>query len=204
MTLRALSIAATGGRALMGKIDTISNNLANVNTVAFKKTRANFSDLFYQQIQRAGFGEPGLNQHPTGIAYGTGVQLSSTEKLFRQGSLEQTERQLDVAIDGQGFFRVTLPDNTIGYTRAGNFKIDALTDSIDSIDGTLDAKVLAPHAVTTKVKVQPSQAGDALKIKIADSTPTQYAGRLRFTYLKGCAPGVHLGVPNAGRFWIGN
>ncbi len=149
MTLRALSIAATGGRALMGKIDTISNNLANVNTVAFKKTRANFSDLFYQQIQRAGFGEPGLNQHPTGIAYGTGVQLSSTEKLFRQGSLEQTERQLDVAIDGQGFFRVTLPDNTIGYTRAGNFKIDAEGNVVTPNGFLLEPALSIPENITS-------------------------------------------------------
>ena len=149
MTLRALSIAATGGRALMSKIDTIANNLANVNTTAFKKTRANFSDLFYQQIQRAGFGEADRNQNPTGIAYGTGVQLVSTEKLFQQGSLERTDRQLDIAVDGQGFFRVTLPDNTIGFTRAGNLNVDSEGNVVTPNGYLLEPALSIPENITS-------------------------------------------------------
>ena len=125
MALRALSIASTGGRALMHQIDTIANNLANVNTTAFKRSRANFADLFYQQVQRAGFGEPGRNQSPTGLSFGTGVKLVSTEKLFEQGALKETQRQWDLAINGEGFFRVLLPDQTEAFTRAGNFNVDS-------------------------------------------------------------------------------
>ena len=148
MTLRALSIAATGGRALMNKIDTIANNLANVNTVGFKKGRANFSDLFYEQVQRAGFGQVGINQVPTGLSFGTGVRLSSTEKLFTQGSMEQTGRDLDMAIDGEGFLRVVLPDNTIAYTRAGNFNIDSEGSIVTSQGYRLEPSLSIPQNVT--------------------------------------------------------
>jgi flagellar basal-body rod protein FlgG len=122
--MRALSIAASGGRAMMRKVDTISNNLANVSTTGFKRTRANFADLLYQQMLRAGNPrESGAN--PTGTFYGTGVRLVGTEKIHTQGAFETTERQLDLAIEGEGFFRVVLPDGTLAYTRGGNFQIDA-------------------------------------------------------------------------------
>jgi flagellar basal-body rod protein FlgG len=124
MTLRALSIASTGGRALMSTIDTLANNLANVNTIGYKRSRTNFADLFYQQVNRAGFGTAGVNQHPTGLSFGTGVRLVSTEKVFTQGNLERTERDFDLAIDGDGFFRIILADGTPAYTRAGNFQRD--------------------------------------------------------------------------------
>lgn len=148
MTLRALSIAATGGRALMSKIDTIANNLANVNTTAFKKSRANFSDLFYEQIQRAGFGEVGRNQVPTGLAFGTGVRLTSTEKIFGQGALERTDRDLDLAIDGEGFLRVTLPDGNIVYTRAGNLNVDSEGNVVTSDGFPLDPPITVPQNIT--------------------------------------------------------
>lgn len=148
MTLRALSIAATGGRALMSKIDTIANNLANVNTTGFKKSRANFADLFYQQIQRAGFGQAGINQNPTGLAFGMGVRLSSTEKLFDSGSLERTDRQLDIAIDGEGFFRLQLPDNTIAYTRAGVFNRDSQGNLVTPQGYLLNPQITVPQNIT--------------------------------------------------------
>ncbi|HXX95092.1 MAG TPA: flagellar basal-body rod protein FlgG [Planctomycetota bacterium] len=139
--LRALSIAATGGSALMNQIDTIANNLANVNTTAFKKTRANFADLFYQEIQRAGFGEPGRSQSPTGTNFGTGVRLASTEKLFSQGTLQSTGRNLDLAIDGEGFFRVVLPDSTIAFTRAGNLNVDSQGNLVTSDGFRIDPQI---------------------------------------------------------------
>ncbi len=148
MTLRALSIAATGGRALMGKIDTIANNLSNVNTTAFKRSRANFADLFYQQIQRAGFGEAERSQVPTGLAFGTGVKLISTEKLFDQGALDRTDRDFDVAIDGEGFLRVLLPDGTVAYTRAGNLDVDSSGSVVTPQGYRLDPQVTVPTNVT--------------------------------------------------------
>jgi flagellar basal-body rod protein FlgG len=112
MAFRALSTAATGGRAMMDQVDTIANNLANVNTVGYKRARANFSDLFYQEVKNGQF-------------VGTGVRLTSTEKLFHQGALKRTERDLDLAIDGEGFLRVQLPDATLMFTRAGHLSVDA-------------------------------------------------------------------------------
>ena len=147
MALRALSIAATGGRALMSQIDTIANNLANVNTVAFKRNRANFADLFYQQVQRAGFGDPQRNQNPTGLSFGTGVKLVSTEKLFDQGTFNRTERDLDIAIDGEGFLRIRLPDNTVAFTRAGNLNVDAQGSVVTPEGYLLDPPLTIPQNI---------------------------------------------------------
>lgn len=144
MTLRALSIAATGGRAMMQKIDTIANNLANVGTTGFKRSRTNFADLLYQQVQRAGFGTPGVNQQPTGTFFGTGVRLVSTEKNFQQGALEETGQPLDLAIEGEGFFRVTLPDGRIAYSRSGNFKKDSEGNMVTSEGFRLEPQITIP------------------------------------------------------------
>jgi flagellar basal-body rod protein FlgG len=146
--LRALSIAATGGRSMMEQIDTIANNLANANTTSYKKTRANFADLFYQQVQRAGFGEAGRNQDPSGTFFGSGVRLVSTEKLFEQGTLQNTNRDLDFAIEGQGFFRVILPDQTTAFTRAGNFSIDAQGNLVTSEGLLLDPAITVSQNIT--------------------------------------------------------
>lgn len=129
MSMTAMNTAATGLQALSVKLDVIANNLANVNTTGFKRSRPNFEDLLYQ-VRR----EPGVENSlgdvtPSGIEVGTGVNLSSTQLLFDQGSFEATGRPLDVAIDGQGFFEVKVFDdmgrNGIGYTRAGNFFTNA-------------------------------------------------------------------------------
>ncbi len=148
MALRALSIAATGGRALMGEIDTIDNNLANDNTTAFNRSRANFADLFYQQVQRAGFGDPGRNQNPTGLAFGTGVKLVSTEKLFEQGVLDRTENQFDIAISGEGFIRVRLPDATIAFTRDGSLHRDSQGNLVTSEGYIMDPPISIPENIT--------------------------------------------------------
>lgn len=115
MAFRALSTAASGGRALMTRIDTIADNLANVNTPAFKRVRANFSDMLTQRI-RMGSAE---------VSLGNGVKLVSTEKLFGQGALSKTERLLDVAIEGDGFLRVRRPGGETAYTRIGKLSVGA-------------------------------------------------------------------------------
>jgi flagellar basal-body rod protein FlgG len=109
--LRALSIAATGGRALLHQIDLGANNLANANTVGFKRSRAQFADLLYQKS-----GD---------VAFGTGVRLAGVSRSFEQGELRKTDRELDLALDGPGFFRVRRPgDGGIAYTRAGRLHVD--------------------------------------------------------------------------------
>lgn len=114
MAFRALSTAASGGRALMTRIDTIANNLANVNTPAYKRVRANFSDMLAQRMR------PGSPD----VSVGTGVRLVSTEKLFGQGALTRTDRLLDVAVEGNGFLRVRTPDGGVAYTRNGKLSLD--------------------------------------------------------------------------------
>jgi flagellar basal-body rod protein FlgG len=123
MGVQSLSIAATGMTTLLHSIDITANNLANVKTTGFKKQRAEFQDLFYLQTNRPGF-SAGQLQTPTGIQQGLGVKLSATNRMFIQGPLEETGNDLDIAIEGNGFFRVILPNGQVAYTRDGSFKKD--------------------------------------------------------------------------------
>jgi flagellar basal-body rod protein FlgG len=105
-------------------LDVVSHNIANVNTTGFKESRANFEDLIYQSIKDPGVVSADGNRVPSGIQIGLGVKVSDVSKSFSQGSLKQTERDLDIAIEGGGFFKIELPGGGEGYTRAGNFQID--------------------------------------------------------------------------------
>src|SRR5579872_679582 len=122
--MRALYTAASGMDAQQFNMDTISNNLANVNTTGFRRNEARFQDLVYQQIQSAG-SPVGASVVPVGQEVGLGVKVGSSEKIFTQGNLIQTGNNLDLAIQGDGFFQVTMPDGTTAYTRDGSFKLDA-------------------------------------------------------------------------------
>ncbi len=122
--VRSLYTAATGMSAQQMNIDNIANNLANVNTQAFKKSRIIFEDLMYQEVKAAGSLTATGLVHPTGIQQGLGVNTVAIEKIFSQGSYQYTQNPLDVAIEGDGFFQITLPDGTIGYTRQGAFEND--------------------------------------------------------------------------------
>jgi flagellar basal-body rod protein FlgG len=122
--MRSLYTAASGMEAQQYNMDTISNNLANVDTQGFKSNQARFQDLVYQQIQAPG-APVGASIVPVGQQVGLGVKVSDSEKVFTQGSLVQTSNNLDTAIEGDGFFQITLPDGTTGYTRDGSFKEDA-------------------------------------------------------------------------------
>jgi flagellar basal-body rod protein FlgG len=131
--MRSLYTAATGMVAQQYNMDTISNNLANVDTAGFKGNQARFEDLVYQQLQAPG-APVGASIVPVGQQVGLGVKVSVSEKVFTQGSLVQTGNNLDVAIQGDGFFQVTMPDGTTAYTRDGSFKEDA-NGSIVTADG---------------------------------------------------------------------
>jgi flagellar basal-body rod protein FlgG len=122
--IRSLFTAATGMIAQQMNIDTIANNLANVNTVGFKKSRVNFQDLLYETIKPAGSETTAGTTIPEGIQIGHGVRPSAIAKVFTPGAAIQTGNPLDLAIEGEGFFQVTLPDGTIAYTRDGSFKIN--------------------------------------------------------------------------------
>jgi flagellar basal-body rod protein FlgG len=121
----ALWVAKTGLDAQQTNMAVISNNLANVNTNGFKKGRAVFDDLLYQTVSQVGAATSQNTQSPSGLELGTGVSLVSTEKVYTQGNLNQTGNALDLAINGNGFFQVLMPDGSLAYTRDGSFQVSA-------------------------------------------------------------------------------
>lgn len=137
--MRSLWTAATGMTAQQLNIDVISNNLANVNTASFKKSRAEFEDLMYQTMRDAGSATEGDNQIPVGMQVGMGVRSVAVHKFFSQGDFQNTGNALDVAIEGEGFFQVQVGDQQM-YTRAGAFKLSA-----DGTVVTANGYVLQPE-----------------------------------------------------------
>jgi flagellar basal-body rod protein FlgG len=120
-------------------LDVISNNLANVNTTGFKKSRADFQDLMYQYVVEPGAPTSQTTSNPTGVQVGLGVKTAAVQKLFTQGDLSSTGNQLDIAIEGDGFLQVTRPDGTIAYTRTGSLRLDQNGQMV-----TADGFVIAP------------------------------------------------------------
>jgi flagellar basal-body rod protein FlgG len=123
--LRALYSAAAGMQSQQMNLDVISNNLANANTTGYKSTKLQFQDLLYQNSREAGSQQGGGNMLPASLQVGQGAVPVATERSFSQGDLSQTSNPLDVAIQGQGFFEVQMPDGTLAYTRDGSFKTDS-------------------------------------------------------------------------------
>ena len=123
--IRSLWIAKTGMEAQQTQLDHISNNLSNVATTGYKRSHAAFEDLIYQNLRQAGAASSEQTQLPTGLQVGLGVRPVATARDFTQGSLQQTGNTLDVAISGNGFLQVTMPDGTTGYTRDGALKMDS-------------------------------------------------------------------------------
>ena len=123
--IRSLWISKTGLDAQQMQLDTISHNLANVATNGYKRAHAQFEDLLYQNLRQAGSQETQQTTLPTGLQLGTGVRPVGTSRVFTQGNLNRTENPLDIAINGNGFLQVQMPDGTTAYTRDGAMKIDA-------------------------------------------------------------------------------
>ncbi|HOQ63826.1 MAG TPA: flagellar hook-basal body complex protein, partial [Clostridia bacterium] len=123
--MRALWTAASGMQAQQKNIDVVANNLANVNTAGFKKSRADFQDLIYQNLKSSGAPSTSTTEVPTGIQIGLGTKLAAVTKIFTTGDLTQSGNQLDIAIEGDGFYQILQPDGNIAYTRAGAFKMDS-------------------------------------------------------------------------------
>lgn len=121
----ALWIAKTGLDAQQTRMAVTANNLANVNTTGYKRSRAAFEDLLYQDVRQAGGQTSEQTQSPSGLMVGTGVRVVGTQKMFTQGNIAQTSNALDVAIQGRGFFQVLLPDGTQAYTRDGSFQMNS-------------------------------------------------------------------------------
>lgn len=130
----SLYSAATGMEAQQLNLNTIANNLANVNTPGFKRSKIEFQDLLYQKPRASGADSGGGNLVPTGIEVGNGSRVAATSKVFTQGQLTNTGEKLDIAVQGEGFFEVQRPDGTVGYTRDGSFKLNA-QGQVVTVDG---------------------------------------------------------------------
>jgi flagellar basal-body rod protein FlgG len=145
MTERALWVAKTGLDAQQTRMAVIANNLANVNTTGFKKSRPIFEDLVYQNIRQAGAQTTQNTQLPSGLQLGTGVRTVATEKLHTQGNIQQTENSLDVAINGRGYLQILMPNGDINYTRDGSLKLDSEGQLVTSGGLTLEPAISVPN-----------------------------------------------------------
>lgn len=172
--IRSLFTAATGMQAQQMNVDVISNNIANVNTTGYKRSRADFQDLLYQTIRMPGVPSADGIQVPSGIQVGLGVKPVAVQKLFTQGDFVNTGNDLDLVIEGDGFFQVTQPDGTIAYTRSGAFKLDKDGRVVNSDGLPLEPAITVP-ADTTKITVGTT---GPVNVQQASSTVSNQIGTL--------------------------
>ena len=137
-------VAKTGLDAQQTRLSVISNNLANVNTPGFKRDRAMFEDLLYQNVRQAGGQTAQTTISPTGLMIGTGTRIVATEKNHAQGNMINTQNALDIAIAGEGFFQITMPDGTISYTRDGSFKLSNVGQLVTATGNPLAPPIVIP------------------------------------------------------------
>ncbi len=172
--IRALWTAGTGMNVQQMNLDVIANNIANVNTNGFKKSRADFQDLMYQTLRLQGARTEGGGMVPTGIQIGLGAMLSSVQKVFQQGDYQRTDNELDVAIEGNGFFQVNLPSGEKAYTRAGALKTDAEGKIVTPDGYTIEPNLTIP-ANTTSISIE---SDGSVSVQIQGQTAPQSLGRL--------------------------
>lgn len=173
--MRILEIAATGMMAQQTNVEVISNNIANINTTAFKRGRAEFSDLIYQSQQRQGtFSSDAGTIVPVGVQVGLGVKPAAVARITEQGSLQQTGNKLDVAVQGRGFFVVRMPDGTNGYTRTGTFQLSPDGAIVTPEGFELDPGVTLPENVAD---IEINRSGEVFAFT-PDSEAPVLAGRL--------------------------
>ena len=152
--IRALWTAATGMQAKQMDLDVIANNLANVNTTGFKKSRVDFQDLMYQVVRVKGTPTSPDTQVPSGIEIGLGVRPGAVQKMFSQGDIYETSNPLDVVIEGDGFFQILTPDGTIAYSRDGSFKLDAQGRMVTSDGFPLEPPITIPEGAESVTVAQ--------------------------------------------------
>jgi flagellar basal-body rod protein FlgG len=167
---RSLNIAATGMSAQETQLEGISNNIANANTIGYKKQRVDFQDLLYQQVRAPGAPTSATTMSPTGLQLGSGVRVVGTSRLFIQGTLATTSNQLDVAIEGNGFFTVQQPDGTLVYTRAGALQTDGQGRLVTPEGMPLDPPITIPQNATA---VSISSTGAVTAQVSGQQTPTE-------------------------------
>ncbi len=181
--------AKTGLDAQQTRMNTIANNLANANTTGFKRDRAAFEDLIYQNVRQAGGQTSQDTQLPSGLNVGTGVRVVATQKMHQQGSLIETENPFDLAIEGRGFFEILMPDGSVAYTRDGTFQINAQGQMVTNNGYTLQPGINIPgNAVSVTVaedgivgvmlpgEAQPTQVGNLQLVDFVNPTGLQPKG----------------------------
>ncbi|MEA5444240.1 flagellar basal-body rod protein FlgG [Gammaproteobacteria bacterium AB-CW1] len=175
----ALWVAKTGLDAQQTRMNMVSNNLANANTTAFKRGRAAFEDLMYQNVRQVGGQTTQETLNPSGLSKGTGVRVVSTEKLFNQGNMIQTENPLDLAIEGDGFFEIRLPDGSQAYTRDGSFQLNAEGEVVTSSGYSLEPGIqIPPDAESVSIgsdgTVSAKLAGQAEPVQLGEIQLTRF------------------------------
>ncbi|MBI5575317.1 MAG: flagellar basal-body rod protein FlgG [Deltaproteobacteria bacterium] len=177
--LRSLFTAATGMEAQRINIDVVANNLANVNTTGFKRGRADFQDLLYQNVRTPGSASAEGFQIPSGIQVGLGVRPVAVQKIFEQGDFATTGNQLDLVIEGDGFFQVPKPDGEMAYTRAGSFKMDSEGRVVTSDGYPIDPAITIPSntmsiTIGTDGKVTVTQPGTSAPTQVGQITLARF------------------------------
>jgi len=172
---RSLYIAATGMNAQQAQMDVISNNLSNVSTNGFKGSRAVFQDLIYQTLRQPGANSTQQTELPSGSQIGTGVEQVATERLYTQGNLQQTGNSKDIAINGNGFFQVQMPDGTTAYTRDGSFQTNAQGQLVTSSGYQVIPAITIPQNATSMT----IGTDGAVSITVAGATTNQTIGTLQ-------------------------
>jgi len=207
--IRSLWIAKTGMEGQQTKLDSISNNLANVATNGYKRAGVVFEDLMYQNLRQAGAATSEQSQLPTGLQIGLGVRAAATTRNFSQGTLQQTGNNFDVAIKGHGFLQIQLPDGTTGYTRDGSLQVDAAGQLVTNTGYAVQPGITIPANATSVTIAQDGSISVALPAQAAPQTvgqlqlasfinPAGLEPRGQNLYAETAASGTpNAGAPNA-------
>jgi flagellar basal-body rod protein FlgG len=171
MSNAALYVARTGLDSQSERMRVIANNLANVNTTGFKRDRAEFKTLAYQTTTAPGAPSSGENKYAIGLSLGTGVKMTGTARVNTQGALTTTDNPLDMAVEGEGFFQVTRPDGTTGYTRAGNFNLSA------------EAKIVTSDGLPLQPEITVPEGAQSVTIAVDGTVSAQVPGQTEATEL---------------------
>ncbi len=176
--MRSLDIAATGMLAQQRNVEVVSNNLANMNTTAFQRRRSEFHDLIYQDLRRVGTTSSDAGTIvPTGVQLGLGVKLAAVYRIHEQGNLSATDNTFDLAVQGKGFFQVTLPDGTTAYTRDGTFQLNASGQVVTHDGYTVQPGITIP---TNAIDVTINNSGEVL-VKIEGQVALSNVGQLQIS-----------------------
>lgn len=169
--IRSLYVAKTGLEAQQTQLDVVSNNLANVGTTGFKRSRAVFEDLMYQNLRQVGGQTSDQTRLPSGLQVGTGVHVVATERIHAQGNMTKTDNPKDVAINGAGFFQVLMPDGTTSYSRDGSFQTDRDGQLVTASGFTIQPAITIPQNATSLTVgrdgiVSVTQAGSTATVQV--------------------------------------